>query len=64
MKYSKTTTVIFFFATGIICALLLELAWFYCIPMPLWLSKEITINYCMNIPRTQLIRSEKEYPHD
>lgn len=57
MKYNKKTA-IYSFLAGILCALLLELVWFYSIPMPLWLSKKIAISYYMNFPQTQKTKLE------
>ena len=66
MKNSRVVTVIWCFAAGMLCALLFELAWFYCLPIPLELSKELIISYYTSFPKVQLSNKAviKEFPRD
>ena len=66
MKNNRVITVICCFAAGMLCALLFELAWFYCLPIPFELSKKMIISYYMNLPKVQLSNKAviKEYPRD
>lgn len=66
MKSNRVITVILCFAAGMLCALLLELVWFYCLPIPFELSRKIVISYYMNLPKEQLSNKAviKEYPRD
>ena len=66
MKNNRVITVIWCFAAGMLCALLLELFWFYCLPIPLELSKKIVISYYMSFPKEQLSNKAviKEYPRN
>jgi len=66
MKSNRVITVICCFAAGMLCALLLELVWFYCLPIPFELSKKMIISYYMNLPKEQLSNKAviKEYPRN